>query len=93
MARYVCLIRFSQQGVQNIKQSPVRAAAFQKATAKAGVKLETQLWTAGTYDGVLILSGDEKKVLGAIASLAALGNVHTQSMPAFDAKEFAEIVK
>jgi uncharacterized protein with GYD domain len=32
-------------------------------------------------------------VLGAITRLAALGNVHTQSMRAFDAAEFAEIVR
>lgn len=93
MARYVSLIRFTQQGVRNIKQSPARATALRRATEKAGVKLETQFWTAGAYDGVLILSGEEKKVLGVIAKLAALGNVHTQSMPAFDAKEFAAIVR
>jgi uncharacterized protein with GYD domain len=93
MARYVCLIRYSQQGVKNIKQSPSRGAAFRKAAEKAGVTVETQLWTAGTCDGILVLSGEEKKVLGAITKLASLGNVHTQSMPAFDAAEFAEIVK
>jgi uncharacterized protein with GYD domain len=93
MARYVTLIRFTPQGVRNLKQSPARASAFCKAAEKAGVKVEAQLWTAGAYDGILILNAvNEVKILGLIAKLAAQGNVSTQSLPAFDAKEFAAIV-
>lgn len=93
MARYVTLIRFTPQGVRNLKQSPARATAFCKAATKAGVKVEAQLWTAGAYDGILILNAvNETKVLGLIAKLAALGNVSTQTLQAFDAKEFAAIV-
>jgi uncharacterized protein with GYD domain len=92
MARYVSLLKFTPQGAKSLKQSPARAAEFRKAAERAGVKVETQLWTAGAYDGILILSGsDESKVLGTIASLAALGNVQTQTLPAFEAKEFAKI--
>lgn len=93
MKRYVTLIRFTPQGVKGLKQSPTRAADFRKAAEKAGVKVEAQLWTVGAYDGVLILAAnDEHKVLNAIAQLAALGNVHTQTLQAFDAAEFAAIV-
>lgn len=94
MARYLVLIRFTSQGVRNLKQSPARAAAFAKAAAKAGVKIEAQLWTTGAYDGLLILkAADETKVLGLIAKLAAQGNVSTQTLQAFDAKEFAAILR
>ena len=93
MARYVTLIRFTPQGVKNIKQSPARGAAFRKAAEKAGVKVEAQLWTVGAYDGILILNAtSETKALGAIAKLAAVGNVSTQTLQAFDAREFAAIV-
>jgi uncharacterized protein with GYD domain len=94
MARYVSLLRFTPLGVKALKQSPARAEAFRKAAAKAGVKVEAQLWTAGSYDGILILNADnETKALNAIAKLAAAGNVSTQTMRAFDAKEFAAIVR
>jgi uncharacterized protein with GYD domain len=93
MARYVSLIRFTPQGVKNLKQSPTRAAAFRKAAEKVGVKIETQLWTVGAYDGILVLSAaNETKALKAIAMLAAQGNVSTQTLQAFDAKEFAAVV-
>lgn len=93
MARYVSLLRFTPQGVRNIKKSPARAAAFQKAAEKAGVKVEAQFWTTGAYDGVLILSAaNDTKALSVIAALAASGNVSTRSLQAFDAKEFKAIV-
>ena len=93
MPRYVSLLRFTPQGVRNLKQSSARAAAFRKTVEKAGVKVEVQLWTAGKCDGILVLSApNETKALNAIAKLAAAGNVSTHTMQAFDAKDFAAIV-
>ena len=92
MARYVTLIRFTDQGARNMKKSPTRALAFTKAARQAGVTVEAQLWTLGSCDGVLILSGDEKKVLRCVSQLAALGNVRTETLQAFDAKEFKAVV-
>lgn len=92
-ATYVTLITYTDQGIGKLKQSPKRALAFRKSAEAAGLKVLAQLWTAGAYDGLLILEGDsEEKVLGALARLAALGNVRTQSLRAFDAAEFAAIV-
>jgi len=93
MARYVSLLRFTPQGVKNLKQSPARAAAFCKAAEKAGVQVEMQLWTTGACDGILVLNAArEVKALNAIARLVATGNVTTETLQAFDAKEFAAIV-
>jgi uncharacterized protein with GYD domain len=91
MARYVTLIRFTDQGARAIRKSTARALAFKKAAEKAGIGVEALLWTVGTCDGVLILSGDEKKVLRYLTQLAALGNVRTETMQAFDAAEFKAI--
>ena len=93
MPKYITLIRFTEQGAKNIKQSTTRARAFAEAAAKAGVKVEAQYWTAGSYDGALILSADsERKALHALTELAAAGNVRTETLQAFDAKEFKAIV-
>ena len=93
MARYVSLLRFTAQGVKNLKQSLARAAAFCKVAEKAGVQVEMQLWTTGAYDGILILSApSEVKALNAIARLVATGNVSTETLQAFDAKGFTAIV-
>ena len=93
MPRYLSLIKFTEQGTRNIKQSTSRAAAFRNAAEKAGVKIEGQYWTVGACDGVLILrSDDEQKALRCLADLAALGNVRTETMQAFTDAEFGAIV-
>ena len=90
---YVALITYTDQGIRNLKQSPQRAQAFRQSADAAGIKVRAQLWTAGAFDGLLILESDsEQKVLGALAQLASLGNVRTQSLRAFDAAEFGAIV-
>lgn len=94
MARYISLLKFTDQGARNSKKSTARAHAFDKLAAKAGVKVEGQYWTMGRFDGVLILSAsDEAKVLHLLTALAALGNVRTQTMQAFQDKEFDKIVR
>ena len=93
MARYISLLRFTEQGAKNIKKSTNRAHDFDKLAAKAGVKVEGQYWTMGKYDGVLIVAADsEEKVLHMLTLLAALGNVRTNTMQAFVDKEFDAIV-
>lgn len=91
MARYVSLIRFTEQGARNIKKSAARAHAFRNAVEKSGIAVEAQLWTAGSCDGVLILNGDEKKILRHLSQLTSLGNVRTETLQAFDTKEFQAI--
>ena len=93
MPKYITLIRFTEQGAKNLKQSPARARAFAEAVARTGVKVDAQYWTTGSYDGALVLSADsERKVLHALTELVAVGNVRTETLPAFDAKEFEAIV-
>jgi uncharacterized protein with GYD domain len=93
MARYISLLRFTEQGAKNMKKSTTRAHDFDKVAAKAGVKVEGQYWTMGKYDGVLILSADsEEKVFHMLTLLAALGNIRTNTMQAFVDKEFDAIV-
>ena len=92
MSRYISLIRFTEQGARALKKSTSRAAAFRKAAAKAGVKVEAQYWTVGAYDGVLILSADtEEQALRSLTTLAAAGNVRTETMQAVGADKFSAI--
>jgi len=93
MARYVSLLRFSDQGARSIKNSTRRAESFKRAARKAGITIEQQLWTLGDHDGLLVLSADShQKILHCLSELAASGSVRTETMPAFDAAEFNSIV-
>jgi uncharacterized protein with GYD domain len=94
MNHYIALLRFTQKGVERIKESPKRAHHFNAMAKKAGVEVAAQYWTIGAYDGVLIIrAGTEKKALHMLTMLAAAGNVRTETMQAFTDKEFAKIVR
>jgi uncharacterized protein with GYD domain len=93
MPKYISLLRFTEQGAKDLKKSTSRAHNFDKIAAQAGVKIEGQYWTLGTYDGLLIISADsEKKALRCLSRLASQGNVRTETMQAFSDKEFDKIL-
>jgi len=90
MNTYVTLLNYTDQGAQNLKQSPERAAEFRREAEAAGITVVAQLWTAGAYDGVLVLQAEkEETILQLLARLASQGNVRTHSLRAFDAAEFS----
>jgi uncharacterized protein with GYD domain len=94
MARYVTLIRFTEAGARASKNSPGRARAFAKQAAKRGVTVETQLWTVGSCDGILIVrADDEQAALRVIAKISPAGFVRTETLQAFDADEFLAITR
>lgn len=94
MPRYLSLLRFTDQGARELRQSTARAHAFDAAAARAGVKIEGQYWTLGVCDGVLITSApDERAILHLLADLVTAGNVRPETMPAFTDAEFDAILR
>ena len=91
---YLSLLTYTDQGVRNIAQSPQRAAAWRQQAEASGIKVIAQLWTAGAYDGALVLEGDnDQQVLRALTQLASLGNVRTHSLRALTQEEFANVAR
>lgn len=94
MPTYLSLLRFTDQGASASAKSTVRAAAFARTAAKNGVRMEAQYWTAGAYDGMLILSADDElKALHCLTELAAAGYVRPETMPVLDAQEVLAIAR
>ena len=94
MPRFISLLKFTDQGAKDIKKSTNRAHAFDRAAEKAGVTVEGQYWTIGSYDGVLIINAaDEIKALHLLAELSANGNVRSETMIALTDKEFDQLAR
>jgi uncharacterized protein with GYD domain len=93
MPHYVSLIRYTQQGIAKIKESPTRLEAGKKAAEKAGGKIHAWYLTMGKYDAVLISEFPNDEA-GAqfMLSLGALGNVTTQTLKAFTEAEYRKII-
>lgn len=93
MASYVSLLQFTDQGIRSVKDTTKRAEVAKTMAAKVGVKVTDVLWTLGPYDLVLLGEAPDDETMTAYAlSLAALGNVKTQTLRAFRAKEVDAIL-
>jgi uncharacterized protein with GYD domain len=94
MATYVVLIHFTDQGIRGVKDSPKRAAAFKAAAKKAGVTVKAFYWTLGRYDMISILEAANADAVTAVGlSVGKLGNVRTETLPAFDRAGMEAILK
>ncbi|MGF1581207.1 MAG: GYD domain-containing protein [Gemmataceae bacterium] len=92
MQRYIATIKFTQQGISNIKETCQRAEAFKSAAKSMGVEVVDIYWTLGPFDGLLVLDApDEATVTAAMLQLGTQGNVETQTSRAFNASEMGSI--
>jgi uncharacterized protein with GYD domain len=93
VATYVSLIRYTEQGIRNIKESPARLDATKKAYQAAGGELKQFFLAMGKYDIVIVSEAPDDETVARIAlSLGALGNVRTETMRVFGEGEFRKIV-
>jgi uncharacterized protein with GYD domain len=93
MVTYVVLAKFTEQGARNVKDSPKRAEAFKEMAKTFGVTVKEIVWTQGRFDIVTIVEApDEQSTMSLNLSLAALGNVRTETLRAFSAAEMTKIV-
>ena len=93
MRYYVMLLRYTPQGIANIKQSPSRLDAARKAAEAADGKIHGWYLTMGRYDAVLISEFPDDAACARFAlSIGALGNVSTETLRAFSEPEYRQIV-
>jgi len=93
MSHYVILVNFTEQGAKSVKDTVKRAEAFKAMAAKSGIKVNSLLWTLGQHDVVTTVEADDDIAATALSlSVAALGNVRTQTLKAFDATDMAKII-
>lgn len=93
MATFISTVKFTEQGLKNVRDTVKRANAFKAAAKKLGVKVSETYWTLGSYDGVLIFDApDDDTATAAMLQLASLGNVHTSTVRAFGAGEMQKVL-
>lgn len=92
MPTYISLLRWTQQGVARVKDSPKRLDAGRKAFKKLGVEIKDTYLTMGRCDLVCVIEGpDDETVARALLSLGSQGNVQTETMRAFTEDEYRKI--
>ena len=93
MATYVLLLRFTQKGIENIKESPARHDATVKAFKAMGAKLKEMYLVMGQYDAVLVAEApDDETIAKLVLSLGSKGNIRTETLRAYTEDEFRKII-
>ena len=93
MPTYITLINYTQQGVQEMKESPARLDKAKAAVKAAGGELKAYYLTMGQYDAVVISEAPSDEVyMTTIMAIAAAGAISTETLRAFTEDEYRKIV-
>jgi uncharacterized protein with GYD domain len=93
MATYISLIRWTQKGIQNLKESPARLDEAKRAFEAAGAKVLGFYLVMGHYDMILISEGPDDETASRLAlAIGSGGHVRTETFRAFPEDEYRKIV-
>src|SRR5262245_4378259 len=93
MATYMILFRFTEKGIQNIKDSPQRVEAVKKTFKAVGAEVKAFYALLGQYDTMIIAEAPNDETIAKLdLALCALGNARCETHRAFNEEEFRKIV-
>jgi len=93
MATYIILLRFTQQGIKNIKEGPDRVDAAKQTFRAMGAEVKEFYSVMGKYDTVLVVEApDDETIAKLTLAMGSLGNVRTETLRAFTEDEYRKII-
>ena len=93
MATYISLLRYTQQGVEAIKESPTRLDAAKDLFRKMGAELKEFYLVMGQYDAVVVSEApDDETVAKLVLMIGGQGAVRTETLRVFPENEYREII-
>ena len=94
MPTFISLIHLTQQGVENIKQSPARLEAAKKAFKEMGGQIKQSFMVMGQYDMVLIGEAPDDETAAKLSLVVgSKGSVRVETMRAFTEEEYRKIIQ
>ncbi|UCH21548.1 MAG: GYD domain-containing protein [Deltaproteobacteria bacterium] len=93
MPTYVTLIKYTQKGVENMKESPARLDAAKELFKSMGGELKAFYLAMGRYDAVVIGEGPDDETATKLAmTIASVGAVRTETFRVFTEDEYRKII-
>ena len=93
MPTYIQLIKYTQQGINKVKDSPARLDAGREKFKQLGVQIKDTYLTMGRYDLVSIVEApDDETYARFTVELGSQGNVQTETLRAFSEDQFRKII-
>jgi len=93
MPTYILLCNWTQQGIQNIKDSPSRLVKAKELVKANGGQIKDFYMTMGQYDMVITVQAPNDETLAkSMLAIASAGGVRSQTLRAFPEGEYKEII-
>lgn len=93
MALYILLARWTNRGIETIKNSPARLKRSKELAHSMGAEIESFVLLMGQYDfGVRLRAPDDDTVAKFALAVSSEGNVRIETMRAFTEEEYREII-
>ena len=93
MPTYVTLTRFTDKGVETIKDGPARLDAAKKAYRDLGAEIKAFYLVTGEYDAVLISEAPDDETIAKLAlGIRAWGTSRSETLRAFTEEEYRKLV-
>jgi uncharacterized protein with GYD domain len=93
MPTYIAMLKWTSQGLQNIKQSPSRLDAARKAFEAAGAKMKDFYMVTGQHDMIAVVDApDDVALAKALLGLASKGSITSETCRAFTEQEYRNII-
>lgn len=93
MATYISFIKYTQKGIENIKDSPRRLDTAREAFQAFGAELKEFYLVMGRYDIMIISEApNDETVAKAALAIASRGAVQTETVRAFNEGEYRNII-
>ena len=93
MPTYISLLRFTQEGIQNIKESPARFDAAKQIFESMGAKIKEFYLVTGEYDAIMIAEGPDDETVAKLAlTIGSTGAIRSVTLRAFTEDEYRKII-
>ncbi|HYA42766.1 MAG TPA: GYD domain-containing protein [Syntrophobacteraceae bacterium] len=93
MPTYITLARWTQEGMEKIKESPARLHAFKQAVKSAGGEVKAFYMVTGQYDMVIVSEAPNDDAIAKVAlATGSKGSVRSETLRAFTEEEYRKII-
>ena len=93
MPTYISLVKWTDKGIENVKESPNRLDKAREAFKKNGAELKDFYLTQGQYDMVIFSEAPNAETAAKVWLTAAMaGAVRSETLRAFTEEEYRKLI-
>ena len=94
MPRYILLLNYTDEGIQNVQYMKQHIIAFRKVAEAAGGRMPKVYLTMGQYDLIAVIEAPSDEACVSMAlTMCSVGNVRSTTLKAFTDEEITEVVE